>query len=566
MYCVRRLILNMDQKNDLDKLPTAEGAAYNSYAEQHIPRCLPNTRAKVLEAISQWAQDPSSKPIFWLNGMAGTGKSTISRTLADEFADKGSLGATFFFKRGEGDRAGTSKLFTTISSQLVSHIPSMPSHVQSAIELDKAISTKGLQEQFEKLIKIPISSCTKSVSTQTLLLVILDALDECDRMEDIGKLLEILSNYQQSSHLKLKFLLTSRPELGAREGFRKIDGKYQGLILDEVAESVVRQDIDAFLQHELARIRNNFNQTTSAPDQKLPGDWPAKTDRDILVQMAVPLFIFAATVCRFVSDDRLARPNELLKAVLDYQTDSRESELEVTYESKLKATYLPVLNQPTVGLELTNRAFVEKRFRKVVGPIITLASPLPTSSLARLIDVSETVIENTVRSLHSVLNVPGSFEQPIRMFHLSFRDFLVDPKLERKELWIDKKAVHRQLALRCFEILDNSLTTDICQVRDWRTAIEDLSPHQIDAHLSPELQYACLYWVFHLQESAMGHSMVTNVEHFCSKHFLQWLEALSWIDEKQKSVIMVDTLRSIFTVGIPYMRLLVQCLHLIDGN
>jgi len=35
-----------------------------------------------------WCDDPDSKCIFWLNGMAGTGKSTISRTIARELAEE----------------------------------------------------------------------------------------------------------------------------------------------------------------------------------------------------------------------------------------------------------------------------------------------------------------------------------------------------------------------------------------------------------------------------------------------------------------------------------------------
>jgi len=44
-----------------------------------------------------WCDDPNSKCIFWLNGMAGTGKSTISRTIARELAEKKRLAASFFF-------------------------------------------------------------------------------------------------------------------------------------------------------------------------------------------------------------------------------------------------------------------------------------------------------------------------------------------------------------------------------------------------------------------------------------------------------------------------------------
>lgn len=87
----------------LDRLPRAIGASFDSYAEEHNSKCLQNTRVDLIRKISEWADDPDAQTIFWLKGMAGTGKSTISRTMAQTFADTGRLGASFFFKRGEAD-------------------------------------------------------------------------------------------------------------------------------------------------------------------------------------------------------------------------------------------------------------------------------------------------------------------------------------------------------------------------------------------------------------------------------------------------------------------------------
>src|SRR5262245_1192451 len=94
----------IEQKLELGKLPIAKGASFDSHMEEHNPRCLPNTRTELLHHIQQWAQDRNGKPIFWLSGMAGTGKSTIARTIAQLFTDQHQLGASFFFKRGEGER------------------------------------------------------------------------------------------------------------------------------------------------------------------------------------------------------------------------------------------------------------------------------------------------------------------------------------------------------------------------------------------------------------------------------------------------------------------------------
>jgi pantothenate kinase-related protein Tda10 len=78
----RVLAFNIDQKLDVAKLPIAIGASFNSHNEEHNARCLPNTRTELLDQITKWANDKDGKPIFWLCGMAGTGKSTIARTIA----------------------------------------------------------------------------------------------------------------------------------------------------------------------------------------------------------------------------------------------------------------------------------------------------------------------------------------------------------------------------------------------------------------------------------------------------------------------------------------------------
>ncbi|RYP19500.1 hypothetical protein DL767_009639 [Monosporascus sp. MG133] len=140
-----------------DKLPIADGAAFDSHAEEYNPTCHPDTRVDLLHKISRWAENSQAKSVFWLNGMAGTGKSTISRTLAHSFSRDGRLGASFFFKRGEGDRDGMSKFFITIAVQLVEKVPALVPYVKNAIDADPAIFKKVIREQFEKLILEPLS-------------------------------------------------------------------------------------------------------------------------------------------------------------------------------------------------------------------------------------------------------------------------------------------------------------------------------------------------------------------------------------------------------------------------
>lgn len=102
-------------KDQMYALPQAEGATFDSFANQDDPRCLEGTRRGILQEIYDWATDPESKCIFWLNGAAGTGKPTIARTVAASFAERGWLGASFFFKRGLADRGVDVKFVSTIA-------------------------------------------------------------------------------------------------------------------------------------------------------------------------------------------------------------------------------------------------------------------------------------------------------------------------------------------------------------------------------------------------------------------------------------------------------------------
>jgi hypothetical protein len=90
---------NIHMKLDLAKLPVTKGASFDSHMDEHDARCLENTRVELRRQIVEWAEDRNSKPIFWLKGMAGTGVSTIARSVAQSFADQHQLAASLFFKK-----------------------------------------------------------------------------------------------------------------------------------------------------------------------------------------------------------------------------------------------------------------------------------------------------------------------------------------------------------------------------------------------------------------------------------------------------------------------------------
>ncbi len=336
----------LETKIDLEKLLYAKGAMYNSYGDDSYgddyTTCLPDTRVDLLHEIYDWAQDPRSKSIFWLNGWAGIGKSTISRTVAEWVAGQGGLigvdlGASFFFKRGEGDRGSASRFFSTLTRQLVLKVPGLDAFVAKVIAEDPLILDKALGEQFDKLIYQPLHQLDLTVNGSPTFIVVVDALDECEKERDVKAIIYLWSRLAHLTTVRLKLFLTSRPELPIQLGFKNISTAiHPDMVLqDVVPQTTIEHDILVFLEDAFRKIRDSYN-LDPLSGTSLDRDWPGDKNLQTLVDMAVPLFIIAATVCRFVGDSDWD-PRERLKKILQLPSIGKSQQI--------AQTYLPVLTQ-----------------------------------------------------------------------------------------------------------------------------------------------------------------------------------------------------------------------------
>jgi hypothetical protein len=96
----------------LAKLEPVRNAGYQA---GHHEKCLPGTRESVLRDILLWAKNPRDQNVFWLNGLAGTGKSTIAQSFSEVVANDGFLGASFFCSRDYFDRRELKNIFPTLA-------------------------------------------------------------------------------------------------------------------------------------------------------------------------------------------------------------------------------------------------------------------------------------------------------------------------------------------------------------------------------------------------------------------------------------------------------------------
>ncbi|KIX02675.1 uncharacterized protein Z518_08617 [Rhinocladiella mackenziei CBS 650.93] len=546
----------LEIKIDLGKLPYAEGAMFNSYGDDHVT-CHPATRLDLLGQIQEWAQQPDGKGIFWLKGMAGTGKSTISRTIA-QWLDGQShlgvvdLGASFFFKRGEGDRGSASRFFSTITRQLVLKIPGLDDLIADVITSDPLIFDKALGEQFDKLLYQPLRKVDVTPRDSPILVLVVDALDECEKEGDIQTILDLWSRIPRITTIRLRLLLTSRPELPIRLGFKdmSIDAyqdmsvdAYQDIVLyDAVPRTTIQHDISTFLKDEFSKFRKNYNADPPS-GTPLDPDWPGAEVLEALVDMAVPLFIVAATVYRFVSDINYD-PKEQLETILKFHGTGQLEQME--------QTYLPVLTQLTQLFSSsrdTEKLYQE--FRMIVGSIVTLAEPLSRKSLAALLQISPVTLKLRLNPLYSVLRVPDDLETPIRTLHLSFGEFLLSNKPRHESFGVDGPVTHRLLLTKCLQLLSgpNGLRENLCDLTYPGQPRREVEQTVINERLSPAFQYACRYWVHHAQQSKVRIHDEDEVHSFLRKHLLHWLEALSLMNRVAEVIGHINVLSSLLSAN-----------------
>ncbi|EPS45697.1 hypothetical protein H072_309 [Dactylellina haptotyla CBS 200.50] len=548
----KEIILDIGKEIDFGKIPSAQGAAFDSYTNELGSRCHPETRKDLLDQIRAWAKDPQGKCIFWLNGMAGTGKSTISRTVAQSFEDDDQLAASFFFKRGESDRENASKFFTTITAQLLRKIPGLVPHIRSAIDNEPEIATKTLEKQFNSLVFEPLGKLNK---TSAPLVLVIDALDECKGDNNIRYILHLLASLREVKTVQIRIFLTSRPELPIRLGFSHMSSDtHEGIILQDVPPATIEHDMSIFLKEEFSKIKLDFNLAHQhSPDSQLSTDWPGDGVIQKLAKIAIPLFIFAATMSRFIGDETDWNPKQKLANILEYgrTREGSGSRPGATQEElsrlQLDQTYTPVFKQLEFGQTKRELERFGLQFRSIIGSIVILADPLSASSLSDLLGIPKDNVEGKLHRLHSVLSVPSDPNLPIRLLHLSFREFLVDPEKKGCDdwFWVDEEKAHAVIALRCLKVLSSFLKENICSLEYSGMPREELNSATIDECLPKHVQYSCRFWVHHLKHSSRRIFDDDEVHAFLRIHLLHWLEAQSLLGKIFGCIKLIDILYSL---------------------
>lgn len=517
--------LRRERRALLNLLGDGEYGAHGDSIENAT--CLPGTRVELLERIDKWIRgEASTDRVLWIRGMAGRGKSTVASTVAYRWAGRGSY-ALFHFRRGQNALNG--RLVCALMRQLgIRGTPEVRKAILQTIHDNHDIRSERLEEQFEILL----AGSLQNVQPSTFpILLVVDALDECSDVAYATKFVKLIDKHSAVLPANVKFLLTTRPEVPLLFALEPRSWHMESL--DSVTD--VDLDMGRYLQYRLSKLKEDHPRLV---------DWPPEGSIQTLARLSQGVFQWASTAVQYLDN---GSPTIRLKELI---AGSTFSGLDNLYRQILSAAFERTDN--TSGKRgLLHRALS-----------VLVAAPYPVSLevMAYIFADKQVLGDETQAEAYSLLRdevlptvnslvfVPKSNTEPIRLMHTSIRDFLIDAdRCGKNPYFIDLPQAHSELALACIQLMERDLKKNICQLPNSSKANYDPEIQAaVTKHVPSGLQYCCQSWALHLAEGQRNSDLKggkprvvpKDLERFSTHKLLCWLEVMSLMENVGEAVGM----------------------------
>lgn len=536
-------------------MPYATGAGLNE-AGNTVDRCVEGTRSKLLGEIKSWLGKPGAKGNtkeigFWLQGMAGTGKSTIARTVAEDMKKEGFVVVSFFFLRGDGKRGSPDNFVSTILRQLIEdpglkQSDDLQSALLSTYETNTVARNRRLEDQWQTFIKEPLLA-----HDHTTILLVVDAVDESTEFMGMEQpMFDFLSNEENFKGLDVRVFVTCRPQ-------RKKENElvHRLFHLHKIDEKLINQDIQLFFKVKFSEFNEIYD-----PGSTFPGDQEIQE----LVNRSSPLFIAAMTSFKFI-------------VAVDYDLESQFNLLmeqpkgAIDYED-LDKMYFVVIRQAIVRCHSLKKhsGLIQKNkeaFRDVVGTVITLHQPFDYENLATLLSRKANLVKEFLKSLSAVLDLPRAPDGPVRILHQSFPDFIRDRSrvkdvcegqgLEFEDVFMDQEQCNFRVFLACLKVMEGADTSrdglglreDICDLVGPGKTAKEIPTSTLETNIPAVLRYACKYWASHfILAGDIGNLKSEHLLNFLARHLLHWIEAMSCLGSLHDAIRNLDQVLELLQV------------------
>ncbi|KAF5324134.1 hypothetical protein D9619_011141 [Psilocybe cf. subviscida] len=425
----------------------APNAILNAGGRADEVRCHPGTREEVIDLIEEWGDTPDSlaRPIFWLSGPAGAGKSAIVQTMAERCSRRKMPHANFFFFRADTSRGTASPLIATLLHQIILVYPFLQDCVAAVLSADPFIFDSTLANQLAQLIVAPLRSIRQSSSDYYPLLLLIDGLDECDseNKRSQQQVLDAFDEVLADHPCPFRLLVASRDESQIRAAFNKLYSPYLHVYLGD--QYSPERDICIFVNAQFEQIRN-----THPLAHTLDASWPTVEDVAYIVEKSSGQFIYAATVMRFILDSsaspavslervqgvaRLATisPFSHLDSIYFYilsQADDQEALNDILHAQLLITRSETRSQQKRGGEEADNADHTPEEPAVCLGYRRSVHTPL--MELLTLVNprYTKAMIDSCLADLTPIAR-HDAFTDTLLFYHASFSDYLLDQSRSR---------------------------------------------------------------------------------------------------------------------------------------
>jgi len=439
-----------------------------------------------LNDIRSWAnEEGGSRWIYCLLDVAGSGKSTVAKHMAEEWKREGRLVARFFFSRDTEETMGTNLFCSTVGNAFARQSKKIAAKMNK-FENQQEHQLLSFEEQFEGLIAGPLEA------TDQPAILTIDALDECDN-ESGGRttLLETLCHHLSSTMPRLRVFVTGRLERDIKKwaethvaytNFNRLEGD--------------SEDVKLYITKRLPNLATGIQGRVSNVIKKAEG-----------------LFIWARLACDLL--EQALDPERLLKTL------EEEMRLDLDY------LYTIALEQSMPKDKASREAII-----LVLQMIMAARSPLSITDMEHLVPVPK-VIEPVVTCLSSLL-VYQDRNDPIRLLHITFREFITN-RLRARNYFVQLQFGHYTLAAGCLNTLSNYLKQD----RFNPDQLEGDSDNSSSTYPARVWNYSSDSWAYHCSGSCRKLALNDQIIEFMQVNFGFWMNIL-WNKEFPEFISHMD--------------------------
>ncbi|KAJ7266520.1 hypothetical protein C8J57DRAFT_1717881 [Mycena rebaudengoi] len=468
---------------------------------------MEGTRIDIIQDIIAHLTAPSdpSQRIMMLSGSAGTGKSTIAKTVALILAEETHiLAASFFFSRNYAERRQIKGLPLTLAFQLADYNADFKNILVKFLDEDHTgILDADPQVQFQKLV---VGLLAQIPTSEKLWVICLDALDECG--QDRGQMfLRWLSDSITEIPGHVRFFLTGRPDVPSYLKHDILCSSMHGITLDDIGKETVGMDIRRYVEQSL-------DGSTWTPRYT----WTAQMhDIDEITRRADGLFVFAATAIRYIcAGSARVNPQKALNYILQGVglADLYELYFHIVNEAIPMPSETDPLDQELYILSMN-----------ILSTILELFQPLDHKGLAVLLNSDEDSVRRALTSLSAVIHVPET--GVVQILHPSFREFMTSPESKlykhRPDLLCGTEKQKQEFASRVLQTMQGKISQGIFYEDYLFFSVKDINGQHPDAQvLLPTKD--CSSW-----------------QKFCNSLEEQNFPALSFIEGQQFVLCLEDS-------------------------